>query len=642
MRRVRLPPGFSSENAIAVGLSALTLAVYWSVGSHPFIGFDDPLYLTENPAVRDGLTLAGIRWAFTAFNVSNWHPLTWISHMADVSLFGMNAGGHHMVSLLIHIVNTLLLLRILRKMTGRLPESALVAALFALHPLHVESVAWAAERKDVLCALFWFLSIGAYARYSERPTVPRYLAVVLFFASALLSKPMAVTLPFVLLLLDYWPLARIGGHAFAGIPVQRASASRLAVEKLPLLLLSAGSCILTWYAQHGHGSVILTIEFPPGERVANALASYGTYLFHAAWPSGLSVFYPHPGKSLPAWRVAVCSLGLAVATVYALRAARRRPWLPVGWFWFLGTLIPVIGLVQVGGQAMADRYTYLPLIGIFIALSWELSRVVSDGKLSGRSAVAGACACILALSLATWRQVGYWRGNGVLFAHAIEVTGDNWMAHLMLGMEAARQGNGELALSHYQAMLKIQPGYADGHYGAYTVLDSLGRREEALSHYTSGLRARAVDPVEAVRAGLSFAESGKLEEGIACFREALRLKPDYPEAHYNLGIALARLGRRDESLPHFRAALAMPLADADAHNRVGVALLRLGRIDESIVRFREAVRLKPGHEEARYNLAVALGRIGKKDESIATLRAILKDHPGDEDAQNELKRAGGD
>jgi tetratricopeptide (TPR) repeat protein len=612
------------ERAAPAAIVLLTLAVYWQVAGHPLIALDDPAYVSRNPVVREGLTPAGILWAFSTFDASNWHPLTWISHMLDVSLFGMRPGAWHLVSVAIHAANAVLLSRLLLRMTGRLAESVLVAALFAVHPLHVESVAWVAERKDVLCTLFSILSLDAWAGYAEKPSASRYAAVVLWFAAALLSKPMAVTLPFVMLLLDRWPLDR------------RLDAGRL-TEKAPLFILSALSCAMTWAAQDRSGAILTTV-FPLSERISNALVSCIAYLRMTVWPAGLAIYYPHPGNGIPPWQAAASAVAIGSATVYAATASRRRPWLAVGWFWYLGTLVPVIGVVQVGGQAMADRYTYFPLVGIFIGSVWEISRFLSEYALVRRASFIAACALVAAFACAAWRQTGYWRSDEALFGRALETTGENWMAHAMLADAASARGETDRALRHLDAVITIMPSFAEAHYSAYSLLDEAGRREEALRRFATGLRARKVDPEATVRTGLSFAGSGKLEEAEACFREAIRLRPAYPDAHYHLAVALGRTGRRDEAMPHFEEALKTPAVDDAAHNRIGVSLVRLGRAPEAVPHFREALRLRPENEEARFNLAAALAIVGRKTEAEGLLRAILERKPDDPDALAELAR----
>jgi Flp pilus assembly protein TadD len=643
----RIPPHY----AVAAVLSAMVIVVYWRVGHFPFIGYDDDRYILNNPALQGGLSLSGLRWAFTTDMDAGRIPLTWLSRMLDISLFGMDAGKHHLVNVLLHLLNTLLLFQVLRKMTGRMWECGLVAAFFAVHPLHVESVAWVTERKDVLAGFFWMLSMWAYARYAERPGVVRYGLVVLFFSLGLMSKAILVTFPFVLLLLDYWPLGRF---SFAG-ELSRENPSRfshsppgrLVQEKIPLLFLSLIASVVTYRSQDMAGMVVSLELSPLWVRTGNALQAYASYLGKTVWPSGLAFFYPHPGTRILFWKIAVAGMLLGLVTVFFVRQARNRGWLAVGWFWFLGTLVPVLGLVHVGDQAMADRCTYIPLIGLSIVCAWGSGELAGRWKVSAAAMAAVSGAGLAALMACSWVQVGYWRGSVPLFTHALEVTRDNWGAQNALGKIAAEAGREEeavarfreavrlrpdisalhknLALSlakvgrldeaatHLREALRLSPGDGDSAYALYVIRSGQGKKDEALRYFNQGLRAAAASAAWNNDMGLTLAGLGKIDDAIAFFREALRLQPGYAEAHYNLGVALGRLGKRDEAIPHFREALRISPADADAHNKIGVSLVRLERLDEAMVHFREALKMRPDHEDARYNLGVTLERLGKKD-----------------------------
>ncbi len=529
--------------AIAAALAGMVAVLYWKVGGYPFMEYDDQLYVTANPVVRQGLTLSGIRWAFTTFSASNWHPLTWISHMADVSLFGMEAGGPHVVNLLFHLANTLLLFHILRRMTGKAWESGLVAALFAIHPLHVESVAWVSERKDVLSTFFWMLSLWAYARYSERAGVMRYLPIPMFMALGLMAKPMLVTLPFVLLLLDYWPLRRFGPSA---------RPSRLLLEKVPLLLLSAFSCVVSLMAQEG---AINTLgEAPVWVRVGNALLAYAGYLGKTVWPRGLAVFYPHPAFSVSLPLAGAAALLLVIATVVAVRYARRCPYLPVGWFWFLGTLVPVIGLVQVGGQAMADRYAYVPLVGIFMIAAWGLADLKERWEIPSVLTATAAGGCLAALMACAWFQVGYWSGTDSLFSRALEVTSGNYFAHEALGNKAAREERLDEALTHLLEVVRIKPDSPETFFNIGRILERQGKNDEAIARFREALRLRPGYGEAHSRLGALLAGQGNVDEGMAHIQEALRIRPGDPEANYTMGMILERQGRSDEAKGHYRKA----------------------------------------------------------------------------------------
>jgi tetratricopeptide (TPR) repeat protein len=509
---------------IAAGLLAAVAAVYARSAGFDFINYDDPKYILENPAVRDGLTPEGVRWAFTATWAANWHPLTWLSHMLDVSLFGLDAGKHHLASVGFHMLNTLLLFHLLRRMTGTLWRSAFVAALFGLHPLHAESVLWIAERKDLLCGLFFFLSLWAYLRHAERPGAARYLPVLLFAALALLSKPMAVTLPFVMLLLDFWPLGRLPGAPAPPDrpPLPRLPPARLLLEKAPLIAMSAASCVVTWHAQAAGGAVR---AIPAGIRFQNAAVSYAAYIGKMLWPSGLAVFYPHPMESIAAWKVAGAALLLAAATIAALRAVRSAPWLAVGWGWYAGMLVPVIGLVQAGNQAMADRYTYLPLVGLFIAAAWGLYAAAERLAIPPRATAAAAAALLAALALASWRQAGYWRDSSALFTHALEVTGDNWVGRSVLGEKALEAGRWAEAADHFRAVLRVEPFSVEARNNLGAALMKQGKVDEAVSFLEETVRMNPRVAGVRFNLGLALKQQGRLDEAAAQFREVLRISP---------------------------------------------------------------------------------------------------------------------
>jgi tetratricopeptide (TPR) repeat protein len=438
---------------LGAALALLTLAAYLPTLHNGFVNLDDGLYVTGNPHVQQGITGAGVAWALTANVANNWHPLTLLSHLLDCQLFGLDAAGHHATSLLLHLANVVLLFAVLRRLTGAVWRSAAVAALFAVHPAHVESVAWVAERKDVLSALFWLLAMAAYGRYARRPSVGRYLPVALAMALGLAAKPMVVTLPFALLLLDIWPLERLG-----------LGWKRLAVEKLPLLALSAASSLVTLHYQR---TSLAPLGLDPWSlRLANAAVSYTAYLGKLLLPSNLAVFYPIP-LAIPAWKVAGAVALLAILTALAVRTARKAPWLLVGWLWFLGTLVPVIGLVQVGRQAMADRYTYIPSIGLFVAIVWGIAGLVGER----RAVLATAAAVVIALLVAgTWMQAGTWRDSVTLYRHALAVTPDNYLAHLGLAKALVAKGDGAGAAEQYRAALALRPGLIEARAGLEAVL----------------------------------------------------------------------------------------------------------------------------------------------------------------------------
>jgi tetratricopeptide (TPR) repeat protein len=574
---------------------------------------DDNLLVYENPQVLAGLSKEGAIWAFTQYHAEYWHPVTWLSHMLDCQLFGLRPGLHHLTSLLFHLANCVLLLLILRKMTGALWRSAFVAALFAIHPLHVESVAWVAERKDVLSAFFWFLTIWAYARYAEQPGLKRYLLVLLFFGLGLMAKPMVVTLPFVLILLDYWPLGRLQLHTVRTVSdfdIPTSSLFHLVREKIPLFVLTAVTIVATVVVQEKVGALKSLEAFPLTTRIANALVSYTGYIAKMIWPHNLAVYYPHPG-TIPVWQVAGSGLLLLCISVMVIKAAKNRPYLAVGWLWYLGTLVPVIGLVQVGSQAMADRYTYLSLVGLFIMIAWGLPSLLAGWR-HGRNAFAIASAILLLGCVAgTWRQVGHWQNSITLFQHTVNVTSDNHFAHNNLGVALARGGRLGEATYHYSQALRIKPDRAEVHNNLGNALAAQGNVDRAVDHYYQALE---IDPNNA-RAynnlGNLLANQGKTEEALNHYTEALRLEPDYVGAHYNLGTALAEQGRTEEAINHLTEALRIMPYWAGAHNNLGVLLERRGRLDEAIRHYSEALRLDPDYAKARTNLERALSLMDK-------------------------------
>jgi hypothetical protein len=510
-------PGVPRDPLIPIALALLLIvsALYWQVGGYPFVNLDDNQYVWGNPRVTGGFTLESLSWAFTAFHESNWHPVTWLSHMLDVSLFGLDAGWHHRMNVFLHLLNTELLFFLLWRLTGGVWQSAFVAALFGVHPLHVESVAWVAERKDVLSTFFLLLTVWSYVRYCERPGWRRYLPVIVLFALGLMSKPMLVTLPFLLLLLDVWPLAR------------HASLARRIREKAPLFALSAVSCIVTWLAQAGGGAVSDLEGIPPVLRIGNALVSCVAYLLKLFLPSPLAIYYPHPAtvpSGLPAWQVAGALLVLSGITGLAIRQRQRRPYLAVGWFWYLGTLVPVIGLVQVGAQSMADRYTYIPLTGLFIMLAWGISDLALRFRIRKALLGGGATLALAALLAVSWVQVGYWRNTAALFEHAISAVPDNWIALHALGKERFREGRIRDAIVLLREAVTINPRYAIGQFNLGTIL----------------------------------AQNGLLDDAVVHLEAAVRVRPDYAQAHQNLGAIFSKMGRVEEAELHYNIARRYP------------------------------------------------------------------------------------
>jgi Flp pilus assembly protein TadD len=620
--------------ALAAALLAmLTVAVYAPVRHHAFVDYDDTLYVTDNPEVQRGLTLDGLRYAF-GVAAANWHPLTILSHMLDCEIFGLHAGGHHLTSLALHVVDAELLLLILAGMTGALWPSAWVAALFALHPLHVESVAYVAQRKDVLSTLFFLLTIAVYARYAARPGFWRYAAVVVCLALGLAAKPMLVTLPFVLLLLDLWPLGR----------ARASTAFRLVVEKLPLLALSAADSAVTVAFQARSGAVGSLGAYPLGMGVANALTSTVDYLGQTLWPVRLACFYPYPA-SIPPWRVAGAACLLLAVTALALSCWRRAPYLIVGWLWYLGTLVPVIGVVQVGLQARADRYTYVPLIGIFIMVAWgtrDLALKVAhraDGTGVRRVLAGLGVLAVVACTVVSRAQVGTWRNSATLFAHAIAVTDGNFLAHNNLGLARQRAGDLDGAEAELREALRLAPDYVDAHFNLGLTLERQGRLDAAVAEYVEVLRRAPAHARALASLGAARHEQGDLDGAVADLRRALALHPDLLEAHVNLGAVLHAQGDLASAAAEYTAALRLAPANPEAHNNLGNVLAQQGRLDEAARHYEAALAARPDFADAHYNLGNVHAARGDLAGAIAEFSAALALRPGDADVAAHRARA---
>jgi len=553
-------------SVFAAALVALTLIVYFGVWSFGFVQFDDPQYVSANPNIADGLTWRGVQWAFTAGYAMNWHPVTWLSHMLDIQLFGLAPGPAHLVNLLLHTFNVLLLFWFLASTTGARGASWFVAALFAVHPLHVESVAWVSERKDVLSTLFWMLTLVTYARYVRRPDLRRYLLVVTCFAIGLMAKPMLVTLPFVLLLVDRWPLARTEQFW----PLVR--------EKLPLFALATAASVATVIAQKAGGAVVRFEVIPFALRVQNAIVSYVEYLEKTIWPSSLHMYYPYP-VSIPVATVAICAAVLVGLTVAAIAAAKRRPYVAVGWLWYLGTLVPVIGLVQVGRQAMADRYSYIPLIGVFIIVAFAAAEWLSRKNAPQWIGLALACIVVAPCAGAARAQVQHWRNDQTLWTHALEVSAD---------------------LDPRRAALATQFLLAEGNVVPLQTL--------LFSQASGGDVFRAL---ARQYLGRLFARHDRPDEAVAMFQDAIHLNPSVPEFHGELATTYARQGKLDAAVAEFREAVRLAPESPGAHRNLAVALMQQGQNDEAVKELREVLRLKPDAADVRQALADLLRKIGK-------------------------------
>jgi Flp pilus assembly protein TadD len=579
---------------IAAALAALTIAAFASLRTAGFIGLDDPGYVPANPHVTAGLTWSSMAWAWTAAGYAgNWHPLTWLSHMLDVELFGVWAGGHHMTSVVLHALNTVLLFLLLYRTTSATGRSAFVAALFAVHPMHVESVAWIAERKDVLSTFFWLLTMIAYVAWTLRPGAWRYLLVCVSLAAGLLSKPMLVTLPCVLLLFDVWPLGRWTGRL-------RDVRPRI-VEKLPLFALAASSSIITVIAQQRGGATTDLETLPAATRVASALVAYMQYIGKLVWPTNMAVFYPYRDM-LPWWGVAGALVAMTVLSVFAYRARHARPYLTTGWFWFAGTLVPVIGLVQVGQQAMADRYTYVPYVGLFIAIAWAGHSLFTRLRVDGRVVVAIALAAVAGAATLTASQVRVWHSHETIWRHAAAVTSGNYIAMNELGMLLAAEGRHTDALQYFESAARDKPGFAEARNNL----------------------------------GLTYVQLGRVQDALAQYELAVRLKPAFPEAERNYGNALMMAGKLSDAEAHFRKAISLRPEEADWHHDLGVLLASQSRVTEAIPQLEDAVRLNPGSVKSRFVLGMLYGAANRLDEAAAMFRDVLQKDPSQTGAREML------
>jgi len=588
------------RNAVlSLSLAVATLALYNPVNQHPFINYDDDRYVTENPHVRAGLSAETVSWAFTSTEQANWHPLTWLSHALDCQLFRLNASGHHLTSLLIHVVNAVLLFLLLVSATGRAGPSLFVAALFALHPINVESVAWVAERKNVLCTLFFLLTIGAYGRYARKPEWKRYLPVAILFACGLMAKPMVITLPFVLLLLDYWPLGRAKGSP-AGIGVPQASWGKLIWEKVPLLALSAASAVITMTVQRAGGSIRSATQFSFGGRLENSLLAYGMYLWKAIWPLRLAPFYPHSGDSLAVWKLAASAVLLVAVTTLALRS-RSKPYLLAGWLFFLGTLVPTIGLVQVGDQAMADRYAYIPLIGVFVMIVWAASDLAGEAKIPLAAGVLAAGCVLLALATVTYRQIGYWKSSYDLWSHTLAVTGRNFVAENNLGGALLMEGKPDAAYPHFESAARInsQDPMSHANMGAY--LQEHGRVREALAQYDATIRLtsdRGLLASTYANQGTAYLELGDFAKARDSYERALHENANQFNAYLGLGRLLEQEGNLEEAITNYTRSVELRPTD-EGYIFLGHALEKANRLPEALAAYREALKISPDSADAQ-------------------------------------------
>jgi tetratricopeptide (TPR) repeat protein len=623
---------------ISLALTVAIVVVYWQVRHFDFIYvYDDLEYVIENRHVHRGISVEGIAWALRTFHSANYHPLTWLSHMLDAQLYGVDPGQHHLTNVLFHIANTLLLFVLFYRMTGFAWRSGFVAALFALHPLHVESVAMIAERKDVLCTFFWMLTLLSYTTYTAQQKAGWYFVTLAGFVLGLLAKPMAVTLPFVLLLLDFWPLDRFktpAGGVVKG-PQLRSTVIRLILEKTPFFVLSAIASWVTFLAQLSKGAVAAPEVYPLAQRVTNAAVSYGSYLGKTFWPYPLAVFYPYRTTIAP-WQFIAALLLIAAVTALVLIGFRKHPFLIVGWLWYLGTLVPVIGLVQVGDQAMADRYTYIPLIGIFILIAWGGAEILKNRRYKAFVCTAASAVIFPILMVLTWVQISTWSDGITLFRHAAGIFEGSWVIHNNLGAALHRKGENTAAIQQFKMALDISPGNADAHYNLAVFFGSQGKTAQAVAHYRKTLRMKP-DHVEALNnLGGELIVRGDTADGIKYCQRALEIDPQYANAHSNIAVALTAAGKVNEAISHYRQALALMPDNVKLHRALGNLLVQKGRWREAQSHYARALELDPENEKAYRMMGDFLGDMGDFKGAEVYYSAALRLSPGNADIFNKL------
>ena len=611
--------------AICIFLMVATFCIYSQVQDHEFINFDDNILVTESSLVQAGLTNENIIRVFTTTHFGGWQPITSISYMLDYQLYGLNPKGFLLTNLFFHIANSLLLFLLLFRMTGAIWQSAFVAVVFALHPLNVESVAWVAERKNVLSTFFLLLTIWAYSHYAAKPTIKSYGLVFLLFAFGLMSKAILITLPFVLLLFDYWPLERFKlGQREGGFKIAQKdkyfngekNVSKLVLEKFPLLILSAlfSTTTLIFFKKN----VLIASESVGQDPVSiltiltNVMISYFEYLWKMLWPKGLAILYAHPGNTLAVWKGVLCGIALLVITTISIKLIRKAPYFVVGWFWYLGTFIPVIGFLRAGPHLIADRYAYLSLIGIFVIIAWGVPELLKEWHYRKNVLKASAGILILTLILITWTQVSHWKSSITVFEHAIRVTDKKYpnfyVVYNNLGRALSDEGKIEEAIPHYKMAIKLNPKWVEGYNSLGLALQIKGKSSEAIIQYKTAMKVNPDYAPAYYNLGNALSEKGKLEKAISLYKRAIRLKPDYDLAHNNLGNALFNTKMTEEAIDYYKEAIRIRPGFAAAHNNLGNALVQKGEMKEAIDHYRETVKLRPDLVAAQKNLEMALLR----------------------------------
>ena len=654
---------------IYIVLAVATLIAFWQVNYCDFINYDDVPYISQNSHIQNGITMESIRWAFTTGYQANWHPLTWISHMLDIQLFGLNPHWHHIMNLLFHIANTLLLFFVLNRMTKRIWQCAFVAALFALHPLHVESVAWLAERKDVLSTFFWIFTMGAYCYYVERPGLRRYLPVLIFFVLGLMAKPMLVTLPFVLLLLDYWPLRRFGqiisdqeiqtksnNSIFSEIrkgkskgkntitvkeeiKAERSTDSNyrwallrpLLWEKIPLFVLAVLSSVVTFVAQQRWGAMVSIEKLPLSARISNTFISYIIYIEKMIWPNNLSIFYPY-SRHWQLWQVMVAAFILIAITFLVIRAAKRLQYLAVGWLWYVGTLVPVIGLVQVGEQSRADRYTYIPLIGLFIIAAWGIPELMKKWRYRDEMLVASSSITLSCFFIITWTQVSYWQNSLMLYNHALKVTDNNYLAYNNRGYTYEAFGNYKQAIEDYDRAIEIDPEYAIGYYNRGHCNQNHGNIKQAIKDYDRAIEINPKNVIAYTNRGLVIENLGNFKQAIENFDKSIEINPKYAEAYLNRGNAYSAIGNQKQAMEDYDKAIEINPNLAEVYYNRGVVYAALGNYNQAIKDYDRAIEIKPNFAGAYLNRGNAYLDIGNQKQAIEDCDKAIEINPNLADA----------
>jgi tetratricopeptide (TPR) repeat protein len=614
--RPSTPPAEARNWWIWLALAIAVLSVYLQTRTFEFLRYDDPEFVVNNIHIRGGLTPATIAWAFTTGYAANWFPLTWLSYMVGVNLYGLSSGWHHLTNVLLHAITSILLFAVLRRATGMRWPSALVAMLFAIHPLHVEAVAWVSQRREVLSGLFWLLSIWAYLNYVGRPRTSAYVLLLAAFGCGLMSKPTIVTLPFSLLLFDYWPLRRW----------ETTTVRRLIVEKVPLVVLSGAASVVTFLVQRHGGATVSIAAVPFLPRLENAVVSYLAYAAQFLWPAKLAVLYPY-ATNLPAWKAIGAGIILASVTTLAIARRERQPYLFTGWFWFGGTLIPVIGLVQVGVQSRADRYMYAPLIGLALIFAWGLAELADRQAWLRRMTPAIAVAVCCVYGAVAWSTTSYWRDTVTLFRHAIEVTTDNWAALDTLSMALITTDHAEEAVPYIAETLRLRPDLPEGHINFGAVLSKRGDFDDATAQYRRALQLEPANPDAQEGLGVVLTEKGQYPEALSQLETVVKLKPEDADSHYNLGRLYGLAGRADLAAAEFAETVNLQPENAAAHFNLGVSYASLERFDRAADEFVVALRWKPDYLAARFNLGSALANLGRLDEAITQFQAILRMQP---------------